>query len=125
MEHTAHLGRRPMNDFRDADHWPEAVVIFSSRDDVVAGYSPRLDLIQGSDPHEVHWREGFHDRCFLIAERLEPEHGGFRFRDMDGHTHELVAMTLKLYEEHVRDRTMGKPAFDSLPALLIAMRAEW
>lgn len=114
-----------MHDFDDAAHWPEAVVIFSTRDDVVAGYRPRLDLIQGSDPHEVHWREGFHDRCFLIAERLEPEHGGFCFRDTEGHAHELIPMTLKLYEEYVRQRTMGKPEFDSLESLLVAMRAEW
>ena len=112
-------------DFDDVDAWPEAVVIFSTRDDVFGGYRPRLELVQGPEPHEVHWREGFHDRCFLLAERLPATHGGFRFRDGDGHVHELVTMTLERYREHLRHRTIGQPDFDSLAELLDAMRREW
>ena len=34
-------------------------------------------------------------------------------------------MTLELYRSHVRDHTMGKRDYDSLPELLEAMRREW
>ena len=105
--------------------WPKAVVIWSSRDDVVAGVLPhRADPIQTDDDF-VFWFEGQHERAFDVAavEVDTPER--FRFRNRDGDWFELVPMTLERYEQHVRPKTMGKPTFKTLSELVRVMRNEW
>ena len=104
--------------------WPEAVVVLSSRKDVVAGLHPAfVEHWQG--PHLVEWQEGGHVRSFELASLLIEDEGHFKFRDTEGETHELLPMTLELYEKHVRARTVGHPNFQSLRELVAAMRREW
>lgn len=104
--------------------WPEAVAIESTRDDVVAGYAPRYEN-DWETPGFVTWQEAGHERRFDIQEVLEDTASVFRFKDAEGETHTLRAMTLELYEAQVKDRTVGKPTFKTMPELLEAMRQEW
>ena len=113
-----------MAGFDKPDDWPEACAIVSTRKDVVAGYRPRF-VGSHTEANAVHWFEGKHERIFSIANvsRVTPDL--FRFRDQEGATHTLFAMTLERYERFVRPHTIGRPRFSSLRALLDAMRNEW
>lgn len=104
--------------------WPEAVAIFSSRSDVVAGLRPRFQE-QWVGPHTVEWTEGGHIRMFQLGQVLEEDGEHYKFRDTRGDTFELRPLTLDLYEKHVRKRTVGQPHFETLAELLAAMRREW
>src|SRR6187549_1947369 len=101
--------------------WPAAVAIESTRDDVVAGYAPRF-VPEWTEIGSVAWQEGGHERIFLIKEVLEDEPNLLRFKDQDGEEHALRTMTLGLYEDQVKPRTMGKPTFRSLTELLETMQ---
>jgi hypothetical protein len=100
--------------------WPEAVVIASSREDVLAGALPRL--FEGG---VVSWFEGQHHRAFEVAKVLADETDRFRFEDERGDWFELQPMTLELYEERVRPKTRGRPKFETLAELVTTMRNEW
>ena len=66
--------------------------------------------------------------CLVESARgmvLEEDAGHYKFRDVRGDTFELRPMTLELYENHVRKHTVGKNSYESLPALIEAMRREW
>lgn len=104
--------------------WPDVVAIRSSRTDVLAGTMPHWEESWNS-PHRVCWTEGNHVRSFEVAEVLENTAERFSFRDTRGATFELLPMTLDLYERHVREHTIGKNHYSSLPKLLEAMRREW
>lgn len=104
--------------------WPEAVVIQSSRSDVVAGLRPRFQE-QWVGPHTVEWTEGGHIRIFQLAEVLGESEDHYKFRDIRGDTFELRHLTLAEYEKHVRPKTVGKPRFDTEAEMLAAMRREW
>jgi hypothetical protein len=103
--------------------WPEAVVILSSRDDVVAGMDPQF-VPQWGGPHWVIWQES-HERVFLVDQVLEEDAEHYKFRDVRGDTFELRPMTLELYEKHVRLRTVGKKRYETVSALVAAMRHDW
>lgn len=106
-------------------NWPKAVVILSSRKDVVAGFLPRRSDPTERDDDFVFWTEGQHERAFNVSavEVDTPER--FRFRNRDGDWFELLPMTLELYETHVKHRTLGKPTFETLEELFRAMANEW
>jgi hypothetical protein len=99
--------------------WPKAVVIRSSRSDVVAGFDPthRRGVVD--------WIEGHHNRSFVVAKVEVDTPELFRFIDKRGDWFELRPMTLELYETQVRPHTVGKPTFETLEALLKAMANEW
>lgn len=104
--------------------WPAAVLIESSRSDVVAGLEPEF-LPQWSGPHLVAWHEGGHVRQFEVKDVQSDEADRFRFTDSRGDWFTLSPMTLERYEKHVRPKTVGKPHFETMSELLEAMRREW
>ncbi len=113
-----------MAGFDEPDSWPEACAIVSTRKDVVAGYRPSFVGVHDG-PNEVHWFEGRHERIFKVKSVQRVTRDLYRFRDTDGATHTLFTMTLERFERFVRRRTMGRPKFSSMKALLEAMRLEW
>lgn len=113
-----------MSSFLDPDDWPEAVVVLSKDPWTVAGYAPSIRARDAPDPHEVTWREAHHDRVFPVTEVFEQSADVFDFSS-NGVRYRLLPITVELYEQHVRKRTMGEPRFASLPQLLEVMRAEW
>lgn len=114
-----------MSSFLDPDDWPEAVVILSKDPWSVAGYAPKLQPVQGTDPHLVTWREAHHERSFPLVELLEQSAEVFDFATTGGVRYRLLPLTLELYEKHVKRRTLGRPSFGSMAELLSAMRFEW
>jgi hypothetical protein len=107
----------------EAFRWPEAVVVLSNDPDTVAGLLPRFQP-QWTRPNLVVWFEGGRERCFEVERVVLEEPELFRFRSR-GTVYTLQPMTIARYNAHVRERTVGKPAFQSLDALLTAMRREW
>lgn len=108
----------------EAWDWPEVVCIRSTRPDILAGTNPFFEP-QWDGPSLVGWNEGNHVRLFPVGEILESTGERFKFRDTYGQTHELLPMTLELYEKHVRQHTIGKNTYATLAELLAAMRREW
>ena len=113
-----------MASFLDPDDWPEAVAIFGTDPETVAGYKPRISPGEGPEPHTVFWFEAKHERGFPVGEVHEQSAHVFDFSS-GKERYRLLPMTLGLYNEHVRKRTVGRPVFGSLQELLAAMRDEW
>jgi hypothetical protein len=111
-----------MSNFPWAD--TPAVVITSTRDDVVAGINPWIET-DAEDGTLVSWGEGGHVRTFVVDRILVDDGAVFSFDDRRGYRHVLEPMTLALYRERVRSKTVGQPDFQSLEELIAAMRFDW
>jgi hypothetical protein len=104
--------------------WPQAVVILSDREDVVAGKDPEF-VPRWDAPNSVVWFEGGHERSFDVDAVAEETPESFVFRTKAGERFELRPMTLELYRKHVRARTIGKRDYATLGELLAAFDREW
>lgn len=103
--------------------WPEAAVVLSDQNPPAGVLEPRFSP-QWRGPHAVEWFTDNHTRMLLLDEQLEDSPEQFRFRARGGETFTVQAMTLDLYEKHVRKNTVGKKHFQSLRELVEAMRRE-
>ena len=102
--------------------WPEAVAIEAPNSAALAGLRPRY--IEGPPP-TVEWHEAGHVRLRELAQVLVDQPDRFVCETTDGERWTFRELTLERYRERVRDKTVGRPDFESAEDMLEAMRREW
>lgn len=101
--------------------WPTAVLIEGP--DALAGWAPTL--VREGGAFWVSWHEAGHERRRLVSRWVEETPERLVFEDDNDQRYTFTRLTLGLYNERVRQHTIGKPVFESEEAMLAAMAAEW